>query len=90
MKFKTSCATTLEVDMKKMEILAINPSYNNTHKKPRDSKVVKQQDVIVRTNFAINAQVKATIQMINKIMKKTTILKDQSCMMFFTMLEDLL
>jgi hypothetical protein len=90
MKFKTSCATTLEVDMKKMEILAINPSYNNTHKKPHDSKVVKQQDVIVRTNFAINAQVKATIQMINKIMKKTTILKDQSCMMFFTMLEDLL
>jgi hypothetical protein len=48
--------------MKKMEILAINPSSNNkTHKKPHGSKVVKQQDVIVRTNFAINAQVKATI-----------------------------
>lgn len=82
---------TLKVDMKKMEILAINPSSNNnTHKKLHDSKVVKQQDVIVRTNFAINAQVKAVIKMIIKIMKKTTILKDQSCMMFFIMLENLL
>jgi hypothetical protein len=82
---------TLKVDMKKMEILATNPtSNNNTHKKAHGSKVVKQQDVIMRTNFAINAQVKAIIQMIIKIMKKMTILKNQSCMMFFTMLEDLL
>jgi hypothetical protein len=82
---------TLKVDMKKMEILAINPSSNNnTHKKPHGSKVVKQQDMIVITNFAINTHVKDTIQMIIKIIKKTTILKDQSCMMFFTMLENLL
>jgi hypothetical protein len=82
---------TLKVEMKKMEILVINPSSNNnTHKKLHGFKVVKQQDVIVRTKFAINAQMKATIKMIIKIMKKTTILKDQSCMMFFTMLEDLL
>jgi hypothetical protein len=82
---------TVKLDMKKMEILAINPSTNsNTHKKPHGSKVVKQKDVMVRTNFAINAQVKATIKMIIKIMKKTTILKDQSCMMFFIMPKDLL
>ncbi len=91
MKWKTCCAMTLKVEMKKMEILVINPSSNNnTHKKLHGFKVVKQQDVIVRTKFAINAQMKATIKMIIKIMKKTTILKDQSCMMFFTMLEDLL
>jgi hypothetical protein len=69
-----------------MEILAIMPSSNsNTHKKPHGSKVVKQQDVTMWTNFAINAQMKATIKVIIKIMKKTTILKDQSCMMLFTM-----
>jgi len=77
--------------MKKMEILAIMPSSNsNTHKKPHGSKVVKQQDVTMWTNFAINAQMKATIKVIIKIMKKMTILKDQSCMMFFTMPKDLL
>jgi hypothetical protein len=77
--------------MKKMEILAINLSSNsNKHKKPHASKVVKQKDVMVRRNFAINAQVKDMIKMIIKIMKKTTILKDQSCMMFFTMPKDLL
>jgi hypothetical protein len=46
----------VKVDMKKMENLAINPSTNsNTHKKPHGSEVVKQKDVMVRTNFAINA-----------------------------------